>query len=152
MAGKRSRTDAMKKHVVTIGAGFAGLELATRRQSRSGTLCTWRSSTGTTRSCCGAVAPNQYPSVKPLIPKHGRAPFAGCETDLIQSARLAVLAHFKAPPKEYVTIFTPSATGACRLVGEAYPFGPRSQLVLTHDNHNSVHGIREFASLRATPP
>ena len=36
-------------------------------------------------------------------------------------------------------------------MGEAYPFGPRSQLVLTHDNHNSVHGIREFARLRGAP-
>ncbi len=89
--------------------------------------------------------------MKPLIPKDGRARFAGTETDLMQSARLAVLAHFNAPPKEYVTIFTPSATGACQLVGEAYPFGPRSQLVLTHDNHNSVHGIRDFARLRGAP-
>ena len=64
---------------------------------------------------------------------------------------LAVLAHFNAPPEEYVAIFTPNATAACRLVGEAYPFGPRSQLVLTHDNHNSVHGIREFARLRGAP-
>ena len=32
-----------------------------------------------------------------------------------------------------------------RLVGEAYPFGPGSRLVLTADNHNAVNGIREFA-------
>ena len=69
-------------------------------------------------------------------------------TDLVERARLAVLAHFNAPPEEYVAIFTPNATGACRLVGEAYPFGPRSRLVLTHDNHNSVNGIREFARWR----
>ncbi len=72
-------------------------------------------------------------------------------SDLLERARLAVLAHFNAPPDEYVTIFTPNATGACRLVGEAYPFGPRSRLVLTHDNHDSVHGIREFARLRGAP-
>ena len=47
-----------------------------------------------------------------------------------------------------MAIFTPNATGACRLVGEAYPFGPRTRLVLTQDNHNSVNGIREFARSR----
>jgi len=55
---------------------------------------------------------------------------------LVERARLAVLAHFNAPPEEYAAIFTPNATGACRLVGEAYPFGPRTRLVLTWDNHN----------------
>ena len=34
------------------------------------------------------------------------------------------------------------------LVGEAYPFGSRTRLVLTYDNHNSVNGIREFARAR----
>jgi selenocysteine lyase/cysteine desulfurase len=48
-------------------------------------------------------------------------------------------------------IFTSNATGACRLVAEAYPFGPRTRLVLTHDNHNSVNGIREFARFRGAP-
>ena len=51
-------------------------------------------------------------------------------------------------PEEYAAIFTPNATGACRLIGEAYPFGPRTRLVLTQDNHNSVNGIREFAASR----
>ena len=32
--------------------------------------------------------------------------------------------------------------------GRAYPFGPRTRLVLTQDNHNSVNGIREFARSR----
>jgi selenocysteine lyase/cysteine desulfurase len=69
----------------------------------------------------------------------------------MESARLTVLAHFNAPPEEYTAVFTLNATGGCRLVGEAYPFGPRSRLVLTHDNHNSVHDIREFARLRGAP-
>ena len=49
---------------------------------------------------------------------------------------------------DYAVIFTPNATGACRLVGEAYPFRRGSRLVLTADNHNSVNGIREFARAR----
>jgi len=79
---------------------------------------------------------------------HSENPASAASTELIEQTRLAVLAHFNAPPEEYAAIFTPNATGACRLVGEAYPFGPRTRLVLTQDNHNSVNGIREFARSR----
>jgi selenocysteine lyase/cysteine desulfurase len=79
---------------------------------------------------------------------HSENPASAASTELIERARLAVLAHFNAPPEEYAAIFTPNATGACRLVGEAYPFGPLTRLVLTQDNHNSVNGIREFARSR----
>jgi selenocysteine lyase/cysteine desulfurase len=76
---------------------------------------------------------------------HSENPASTASTDLIESARQAVLEHFNAPPGEYGVIFTQNASAACRLVGEAYPFSPRRQLVLTSDNHNSVNGIREFA-------
>jgi selenocysteine lyase/cysteine desulfurase len=79
---------------------------------------------------------------------HSENPTSAASTELIERARLAVLTHFNASPDEYAVIFTPNATGACRLVGEAYPFGPRTRLVLTQDNHNSVNGIREFARAR----
>ncbi len=79
---------------------------------------------------------------------HSENPASAASTELMERARLAVLAHFRAAPEEYAVIFTPNATGACRLVGEAYPFGPRTRLVLTQDNHNSVNGIREFARSR----
>jgi selenocysteine lyase/cysteine desulfurase len=79
---------------------------------------------------------------------HSENPASAASTELIERARLAVLAHFNAPPGEYAVIFTGNATGACRLVGEAYPFGPRTRLVLTQDNHNSVNGLREFAASR----
>jgi Aminotransferase class-V len=69
---------------------------------------------------------------------HSENPTSTASTELIERARLAVLAHFNAPPDEYAVIFTPNASGACRLVGEAYPFGPQTRLVLTADNHNSV--------------
>ena len=64
---------------------------------------------------------------------------------LIEQARDAVLRYFSASADEYAVIFTPNATGACRLVGEAYPFWHQPRLVLTADNHNAVHGLREFA-------
>jgi selenocysteine lyase/cysteine desulfurase len=79
---------------------------------------------------------------------HSENPASVASSKLIERARRAVLAHFNAPPEEYAVIFTPNATGACRLVGEGYPFGPGARLVLTCDNHNSVNGIREFARSR----
>ncbi len=69
-------------------------------------------------------------------------------TELVERARAAVLAFFGASPDEYVAIFTPNATGALRLVGEAYPFRAGDRFLLTFDNHNSVNGIREFARAR----
>ena len=79
---------------------------------------------------------------------HSQNPTSAAATELIERTRSAVLAHFNAPPEEYAAIFTPNASGACRLVGEAYPFSARTRLVLTDDNHNSVNGIREFARAR----
>ncbi|MFO7167911.1 MAG: aminotransferase class V-fold PLP-dependent enzyme [Chloroflexota bacterium] len=66
-------------------------------------------------------------------------------TELVERAREYVLRYFNADPDEYLAIFTPNATGALRLVGEAYPFAPGGNYLLTFDNHNSVNGIREFA-------
>jgi selenocysteine lyase/cysteine desulfurase len=66
-------------------------------------------------------------------------------TQLVEQAREYVLHYFNASPDEYMVIFTPNATGALRLIGEAYPFAPGDTYLLTFDNHNSVNGIREFA-------
>lgn len=60
-------------------------------------------------------------------------------------ARQTVLSFFRAPPG-YTVIFTANATGALKLVGESFPFEERGCLVLGADSHNSVHGIRQFAS------
>jgi selenocysteine lyase/cysteine desulfurase len=79
---------------------------------------------------------------------HSVSPASVASTELIDRTRRAVLGHFNASPREYAAIFTSNATAACRLVGESYPFGPRTRFVLTSDNHNSVNGIREFARSR----
>lgn len=79
---------------------------------------------------------------------HSESPTSSASTQLIEQARAAVLSYFNASAAEYAVIFTQNATGACRLVGEAYPFRPMSRLVLTADNHNSVNGVREFARAR----
>jgi selenocysteine lyase/cysteine desulfurase len=79
---------------------------------------------------------------------HSDNPTSRAATELDERARAAVLDYFNASPDEYVAIFTPNASGALRLVGESYPFGPQSHFALTFDNHNSVNGIREFAHAR----
>ena len=79
---------------------------------------------------------------------HSQNPASKASTLLVEETRATVLRHFNASPDDYAVIFTPNATGACRLVAEAYPFHRLSRFVLTADNHNSVNGIREFASAR----
>ena len=76
---------------------------------------------------------------------HSVNPTSAAATCLVEQARAAVLRHFGAPEDEYACIFTPNASGALRLVGDAYPFGPDGRYLATADNHNSVVGIREFA-------
>ncbi len=79
---------------------------------------------------------------------HSINPTSAASTALLERARARVLEFFRASPEEYVAIFTPNATGALRLVGEAYPFHAGDRFLLTFDNHNSVNGIREFARAR----
>jgi molybdenum cofactor sulfurtransferase len=73
---------------------------------------------------------------------HSANPTSSAATAMVERARAAVLRHFNAPESEYACVFTPNATGAIRLVGEAYPF---ERFLATFDNHNSVNGLREFA-------
>ena len=79
---------------------------------------------------------------------HSVNPTSAASTELLERARARVLEFFRASPDEYEAIFTPNATGALRLVGEAYPFREGDRFLLTFDNHNSVNGIREFARAR----
>jgi selenocysteine lyase/cysteine desulfurase len=76
---------------------------------------------------------------------HSQNPTSRASTELMRQARTDVLRFFRADPDEYEVIFTSNASAALKLVGESYPFQPGSHLVLVADNHNSVHGIREYA-------
>ncbi len=76
---------------------------------------------------------------------HSRNPTSLAMTHLDEKARSFVLQYFKASSDEYVVIFTSNASGALKLVGEAYPFSPSGRFLPAFDNHNSVNGIREFA-------
>ena len=57
---------------------------------------------------------------------HSANPTSSAATALVEAARAAVLRYFRAAESEYDCIFTANATGALRLVGEAYPFGRRA--------------------------
>jgi molybdenum cofactor sulfurtransferase len=75
---------------------------------------------------------------------HSSNPSSAVATEHVERCRHRMLSFFNASPEEYVPIFTANATAALKLVGEAYPFSPGDQFLLTFDNHNSVNGIREF--------
>jgi selenocysteine lyase/cysteine desulfurase len=79
---------------------------------------------------------------------HSANPTSLAMTDLVEGTREYVLHYFNASPDEYMAVFTANASGALKLVGEAYPFASDSRYILTYDNHNSVNGIREFAKAR----
>ncbi len=77
---------------------------------------------------------------------HSANPTSLAATAQVEAARDAVLAYLNADPEEYDVIFTSNASGALKLVGEAYPFAPEARYLVSYDNHNSVNGIREFAA------
>ncbi len=79
---------------------------------------------------------------------HSNNPASQPMNEHVDKARASVLEFFSASPEEYAVVFTPNASGALKLVGEAYPFGPGGLYLLTFDNHNSVNGIREFAKAK----
>ncbi|MBI9050328.1 MAG: aminotransferase class V-fold PLP-dependent enzyme [Anaerolineaceae bacterium] len=91
---------------------------------------------------------------------HSSNPSSSAMTDMVKQARAYVLSYFNAASDEYVCIFTSNASGALKLIGEAYPFTGDSKYLLAFDNHNSVNGIREYARkknaavqyLPVTPP
>ncbi|MFJ8045242.1 aminotransferase class V-fold PLP-dependent enzyme [Kitasatospora sp. NPDC096147] len=82
---------------------------------------------------------------------HSASPASGLSTRLAEQARRAVLDFCGAPADDYVVVFTPNATGALRLVAEAYPFGPERGLLMLGDDHNSVLGIRRYARPAGAP-
>ena len=79
---------------------------------------------------------------------HSTNPTSLAATKAIEQTRKDVLQFFNASADEYVCVFTQNASGALKLIGEAYPFTSSSTYLLTFDNHNSVNGIREFARAR----
>ncbi len=79
---------------------------------------------------------------------HSSSPSSLAATHFAEQARADILRHFSASPEEYALVFTQNASGALKIVAESYPFQAGSRLFLTSDNHNSVNGLREFASAK----
>jgi selenocysteine lyase/cysteine desulfurase len=84
---------------------------------------------------CGAVLGNP----------HSRNPSSLAATNAVEEARRKVLEFFHADPELYEVIFTLNASGALKLIAEAYPWDAGGRFLLTADNHNSVNGMREYA-------
>jgi selenocysteine lyase/cysteine desulfurase len=76
---------------------------------------------------------------------HAESSSARASTRAIEEARAAVLRFLDVDEATHVVCFTANASAAIKLVAESYAFGPRRNLVLSADNHNSVNGIREYA-------
>jgi selenocysteine lyase/cysteine desulfurase len=57
-------------------------------------------------------------------------------TVAVTEARAATLRLLDADPAEYAVCFAPNASGAAKIVSEAFPFAPDGVLALSGDNHN----------------
>ena len=66
-------------------------------------------------------------------------------TEAMEHARRLAMRFFDADPRDYDLVFTANASGAMRILAEAFPFRDGSRLVMTADNHNSVNGLRRPA-------
>lgn len=84
-----------------------------------------------------------YLTTKLLGNPHSSHPPSKNSMDDSDRTRAAVLAYFKADPREYDVIFTSGATGAILLLQHFMFEG--GELLLSADNHNSVNGLREVA-------
>ena len=72
---------------------------------------------------------------------HAESGPSSASTDATERARTLTLEFTGADPSEYEVVFTANASGAIRLLAEAFPFQRGSRLVLSVDNHNSVNGL-----------
>ncbi|MBA5235383.1 aminotransferase class V-fold PLP-dependent enzyme [Pectobacterium aroidearum] len=74
-------------------------------------------------------------------------PHSGSRTseEIYEQARQAIYHFFNCSPDEYEIIFTANASSAIRLVAESFPYENGTEVLLTKDNHTSVHSIREYA-------
>lgn len=63
---------------------------------------------------------------------HSANPSSELTTDKVEEVRDMVLRFFNADPLEYNVVFTPSATGSLKLVGETFPWTKYSQFRQGH--------------------
>jgi selenocysteine lyase/cysteine desulfurase len=79
---------------------------------------------------------------------HAESSSSRASSAALHEARALTLQLFDADPAHYDVIFTANASRAIAVLAEAFPFGRRSRLVMTDDNHNSVNGLRVGARRR----
>jgi molybdenum cofactor sulfurtransferase len=77
---------------------------------------------------------------------HSLSPASTFTTDLVEEARDLVLEFLGGTPDQYTVIFTASATASLRLLAESFPWTSDSVYLYTRDNHNSILGIRRWAT------
>ena len=65
---------------------------------------------------------------------------------VIKEVRKTVLGHFGVTDTTHDCIFTSGATASLKLIGESFPFSQGSNFRYAANCHNSVCGIREYAS------
>ncbi|MDT8340376.1 MAG: aminotransferase class V-fold PLP-dependent enzyme [Longimicrobiales bacterium] len=79
---------------------------------------------------------------------HSENPASLASEQTVERVRERLFRIFDADPAAYDLVFTSNASGALKLVGEAFPFAPGSVFALAVDNHNSVGGMRSWARRR----
>ena len=78
---------------------------------------------------------------------HSRNPSSQLSLDFIEEARWRVAKHFNTTLDRHHVIFTSGATGGIKLIAETFKWNPKSCFCYLEDNHTSVVGIREIASV-----
>lgn len=66
--------------------------------------------------------------------------------NVADALRSQILEFVGASPEDYSVVFVASATQALKTIGEYFPFGNKSVYAYTKYNHNSVLGIRKYAT------
>eukprot|EP01026_Neomeris_dumetosa_P051267 TRINITY_DN4507_c0_g1_i3.p1 TRINITY_DN4507_c0_g1~~TRINITY_DN4507_c0_g1_i3.p1 ORF type:complete len:788 (-),score=106.11 TRINITY_DN4507_c0_g1_i3:276-2639(-) len=75
---------------------------------------------------------------------HSANPSSQLTEEKVEEVREMVARFFNADPGKYQVVFTRSATGALKIVGETFPWSSNSMFRYLRENHNSVLGIREY--------
>ncbi|KAF8588822.1 PLP-dependent transferase [Ramaria rubella] len=88
---------------------------------------------------------NDYLTTHVLGNPHSSNPPSRLASHDTAAARIALLQFLGADPEIYTVVWTANTSSAMRIVGEGYSWHSGSRLLLGHDSHNSLNGLRAFA-------
>lgn len=77
---------------------------------------------------------------------HSESAASKASTALIEEARYMLLDFLGGSSDDYMVCFTANTSAAIKLVAESFPFDEDGCLILSADNHNSMNGVREYAT------